>query len=131
MNRNPLVGWVNFVLLLSAVAVADEAYVNGHWYDGSGFVERTAYVSDGRISFKLPEQIDNTHDLAGAYVIPPFGEAHNHDLTTDFEPRECISEYLRDGVFYTKMQSDFSNGFERMLVSGSWWAPICRIGTHR
>ena len=114
LKKYPLVSFVHFVLLLPAVAVANETYVNGHWYDGSGFVERTVYVSDGRISFTPPEQIDNTHDLAGAYVIPPFGEAHNHDLTTDFEPQERISEYLRDGVFYAKMQSAFSKGFEKL-----------------
>jgi len=114
MKKNPLVCFANILLLLAPVAFANDAYVNGRWYDGSGFVERTVYVSDGRISFTLPGQIDKTHDLAGAYVIPPFGEAHNHDLTTDFEPQERINEYLQDGVFYTKMQSAFSNGFEKL-----------------
>ena len=70
MNRNPLVGFLYFVLLLSAVAVADEAYANGHWYDGSGFVERTVYVSDGRISFRLPEQIDNTQLQRASMKLP-------------------------------------------------------------
>ena len=69
MNRYPLIGFVHFALLLSAVAVADEAYVNGHWYNGSGFVERTVYVSDGRISFTPPGQIDNTHYLAGVTCL--------------------------------------------------------------
>lgn len=110
-----LAAWfVVVIIVVPANATADDAFINGHWYDGSGFVERTVFVSDGRISFTSPDQIDNTHDLAGKYVIPPFGEAHNHDLTTDFEPHERISEYLRDGVFYAKMQSAFSKGFERL-----------------
>ena len=106
--------FVVLIIVDPVTSIADEAYVNGHWYDGSGFVERTVYVSNGRISFTLPKRIDNTHDLAGAYVIPPFGEAHNHDLTTDFKPKERIREYLQDGVFYAKMQSAFSKGFEKL-----------------
>lgn len=102
------------IFLVPATTFADDAYINGHWFDGSGFVERTVYVSDGLISFTRPEQIDNTHDLAGAFVVPPFGEAHNHDLTTDFEPQERINEYLHDGVFYAKMQSAFSKGFDKL-----------------
>lgn len=102
------------ILLVPAVTFADDAYINGQWFDGHGFVERTVYVSDDLISFTPPEQIDSTHDLAGAFVVPPFGEAHNHDLTTDFEPRERINEYLQDGVFYAKMQSAFSRGFDKL-----------------
>ena len=104
----------SLVFFLPAMTTASEAYLNGRWFDGSGFVERTVYVSDGLISFARPKQIRRTHDLAGGYVIPPFAEAHNHDLTTDFEPQERINEYLSDGVFYAKMQSAFSKGFEKL-----------------
>jgi antitoxin CcdA len=55
------------------------------------------YVLNGRLSFTAPDRIDNTYDLAGAFVIPPFAEAHNHDLTTDFTPQERIDEDLHDG----------------------------------
>lgn len=105
-------------LLANIVVSADEplnvpanAFVNGRWFDGGEFVERTVYVVNGKISFSPPERVDNTYDLAGAYVIPPFGEAHNHDLASD-ETGERLREYLRDGVFYAKMQSAFSKGFE-------------------
>jgi hypothetical protein len=106
---------VPFLVFMSLrTAIAADAYVNGTWYDGNGFVERTVYVSDGRLSFTAPDQVEISYDLAGGYVIPPFAEAHNHDLTTDFEPQQRISEYLRDGVFYAKMQSAFSKYFERL-----------------
>jgi len=86
--------------LVQGTANAGDVYTNGNWYDGNKFVERTVYVLNGRLSFTAPDQIDNTYDLAGTFVIPPFAEAHNHDLTTDFNPQERIAEYLRDGVFY-------------------------------
>ena len=114
MQRTLLLGCLQFALALPLTAIADDAYINGHWYDGQGFAERTVYVVNGRISFTPPDRIDKTYDLAGAYVIPPFGEAHNHDLTTDFEPQVRINEYLQDGVFYAKQQSAFSKGFEKL-----------------
>ncbi len=114
VGKNLLLGCVRISLLLPLTAMADDAFINGHWYDGDGFVQRDVYVIDGRIRFKSPDRINNTVDLAGAYVIPPFGEAHNHDLTTDFEPQERIGEYLSDGVYYAKMQSAFSNGFDKL-----------------
>lgn len=93
---------------------AADAYVNGHWFEDGQFISRSIYVVDGQIRFTAPSEIDNTYDLAGRYVIPPFAEAHNHDLTSDFEPQERINEYLSDGVFYAKMQSAFSKGFDKL-----------------
>ncbi|MEM7278732.1 MAG: amidohydrolase family protein [Pseudomonadota bacterium] len=95
-------------------AFAADAYLNGHWFENGRFVARNAYVVNGYLSFDAPSSIDNTYDLAGRYVIPPFAEAHNHDLTSDFEPQERINEYLASGVFYAKMQSAFSKGFEKL-----------------
>ncbi len=108
-------------LLGTAVALplsagAGEAYVNGRWYDDGRFVERTVYVVDGRLTFASPATVDTTHDLAGGYVIPPFGEAHNHDLASDYEIEERVRDYLLDGVFYAKMQSAFSKGFNALAA---------------
>jgi adenine deaminase len=55
------------------------AYVNGRWFDGSRFVTRTMWVSNGRFVSR-PDHVDSTVDLGGGYVIPPFGEAHNHNI---------------------------------------------------
>lgn len=109
---------VSSLLLLSIAiggsAQAADAYINGKWVDDGQFVSRTVYVVEGKFSFTAPHEIDRTFDLTGRYVIPPFAEAHNHDLTSDFEPQERINEYLSDGVFYAKMQSAFSKGFENL-----------------
>jgi imidazolonepropionase-like amidohydrolase len=114
-ERKTLFFIVVYVSIFSPLTVvANDAYINGLWYDGNGFVKRDVYVVDGRISLKPPNRIEETVDLSGAYVIPPFGEAHNHDLTTDFDPQERIGEYLADGVYYAKMQSAFSNGFDKL-----------------
>lgn len=97
---------------LLTVASTAEARVyeltNGRWFDGTGFVARTVYSVDGVLSFEKPAGIDESVDLAGGYVVPPFGEAHNHDLASGYQVGVQSRRYLWDGVFYVKLQSAFS-----------------------
>lgn len=58
------------------------AFVNGLWFDGKSFKPSTIYAVDGRFTFRKPTRVDRTLNLKGAYVIPPFAEAHNHNLIT-------------------------------------------------
>jgi imidazolonepropionase-like amidohydrolase len=80
------------------------AYTNGHVFDGRAFVDRTFYVVDGRITFHAPGRVEGVSDLAGGYVIPPFGEAHNHNLVWSDETAfaRLTQRYLQDGIFYVK-----------------------------
>jgi hypothetical protein len=47
---------------------------------------------------------DSTVDLHGGFVVPPFGEAHNHnvDASSPATARAVADKYLRDGVFYAQ-----------------------------
>jgi imidazolonepropionase-like amidohydrolase len=47
-------------------------------------------------------------DLAGGYVVPPFCEAHNHNLgVADKNENEAtINAYLRQGIFYVGLLSN-------------------------
>jgi len=84
------------------------ALTNGMWFNGQEFVPKTMYSVDGYFTTQKPSTIDTTIDLTGKYVIPPFGEAHNHNLNGGNEAnRGNIKRYLRDGVFYVKLQSNF------------------------
>lgn len=87
----------------SAQEPVDGAYVltGGSWWAGEGFVERTAYITDNRYVDTAPAGA-STVDLAGLYVLPPFGEAHNHNVDSGkaFERRNA--EYLEQGIFYVK-----------------------------
>ncbi|HEX6177738.1 MAG TPA: amidohydrolase family protein, partial [Thermoanaerobaculia bacterium] len=82
------------------------AFINGNWFDGTTFKPMTVYAVNGRFTFTAPMRIDDTLDLRGAYVIPPFAEAHNHNLTSDSLVTEMVPRYLSEGVFYAKMQSN-------------------------
>ena len=104
----------SFVFLAPAIASsANYAFTDGQWWDGEAFVEHTVYSVDGVLSFDRPDVLHETIALAGRYVVPPFAEAHNHDLPSEHQLDEQIRAYLCDGVFYVKIQSSFAKEVER------------------
>jgi imidazolonepropionase-like amidohydrolase len=91
-----------------SAALQNVALVNGKWFNGKSFNARTVYSVNGRFTAKKPARVDRTLDLGGTWVVPPFGEAHNHNLGTGIEERDkkAIEKYLADGVFYVKIQGN-------------------------
>ena len=85
------------------------ALTNGRWFDGTTFQPRTAYSVNGLFRFEKPARIDRTIDLAGAWIVPPFAEAHNHNIDGAVEERSlaAIRKYVADGVFYVKIQGNY------------------------
>jgi hypothetical protein len=78
------------------------AFSNGSWFDGRAFRRSTIYSVRGTLSFRRPSVIDETIDLAGGYVVPPFGEAHNHNVEPLAKIDSLIQRYLQHGIFYVK-----------------------------
>lgn len=101
-------GAINHVSAQAAAPLPSFAFVNGWWFNGQAFERRTGFSVNGRFTFKTPPRVDRTLDLADAYVVPPFAEAHNHNLGTGAEDRDkaAIQRYLADGVFYVKIQGN-------------------------
>lgn len=95
------------------------ALLNGLWFNGSGFEAKTLYSVNGFFTAKKPSHIDTTIDLENLYIIPPFAEAHNHNLNGG-NPRnkKAIEKYLDDGVFYVKEPSNFFLGEEEQAALG-------------
>lgn len=73
---------------------------NGHWFDGRRFEERTVYSADGRFVAERPANVERTLDLGGGYVVPPFAEAHNHNVHDGADA--ALAKYIQQGVFYVK-----------------------------
>lgn len=90
------------------------ALVNGQWFNGTRFEARTVYSVDGRFTLERPIRVDSTIDLTGTWVVPPFGEAHNHNVdgVVEVRSRQALARYLADGVFYVKIQGNFPVGEE-------------------
>jgi hypothetical protein len=86
-------------------------FTNGKWFDGRSFQRQTFYAVDGLLTRKKPSVVDETIDLADGFVIPPFAEAHNHNLGSavylnrEFT-RQMIQRYLAAGVFYVKIPAN-------------------------
>ena len=81
------------------------AIVNGQWLVGNRFVSVTRWVVDGAVRVRPPGAVDSTLDLRGGFVVPPFGEAHNHNLEASAREDALIARYLWDGVFYVENPS--------------------------
>ena len=78
------------------------AFVNGRWFDGQGFQATTWYSVQGRLTRQLPQGPVRTVDLSGLFIVPPFGEAHNHNVEGPWNLQSVAERYLKDGVFYVK-----------------------------
>lgn len=83
-------------------AIKAYAFENSQWFDGTGFRPGTFYSSNGVFTFDRPPAVDETIDLTGRYVVPPFAEAHNHNIEPRPDLAKVIRKYLADGVFYVK-----------------------------
>lgn len=96
--------WLRVLLVLSALPAFGEnlAFVNGRWFDGQRFVARTMYVEGQTFARRAPRRIDRSIDLGGRYVVPPYGEAHNHNVADSDSVVALIAKYLGDGIFYVK-----------------------------
>jgi hypothetical protein len=83
-------------------------FINGQWFNGKAFQSYTLYSSNGILTRKKPQGDIETFDLANNFVLPPFAEAHNHNLggalylNRDFT-KQMIQRYLAAGIFYVKI----------------------------
>ena len=77
-------------------------FINGQWFDGENFRGKRFFSVNGVLTSKRPARVDSVVDLTGKYVIPPFGEAHNHNVEDPRRADELIRKYLQDGIFYVK-----------------------------
>ena len=78
------------------------AFLNGQWFHGKGFEAATWYAVQGRLTRQPPQGRMKIVDLSGLFIVPPFGEAHNHNVEGPWNLKIVADRYLRDGVFYVK-----------------------------
>lgn len=82
------------------------AFQKALWFDGSDFRPGSFYSANGMLTFERPASVDETLDLSGHYVVPPFAEAHNHNIEPRPDLAEVIRRYLADGIFYVKVPNN-------------------------
>lgn len=80
-------------------------YVNGQWFEGSGFTIGNRYVRDGLfVPFIRPDEDHVVIDLGGRFVVPPFGDAHSHHPEQHFS--EANRAFIENGIFYVLNAND-------------------------
>jgi hypothetical protein len=88
--------------------------INGQWFDGTTFHHRHFYSVDGKLTSKRPPRIDEVIDLKNGYVVPPFGDAHNHYIAGPHDIRKILDQYLEDGIFYAKNPASIHRDTEQI-----------------
>lgn len=85
----------------NATATLTYEFTGGRWFDGQKFTSKTFYSASGVLTSRKPARVDSVVDLAGKYVVPPYGEAHNHNVESS-RVDAVIKMYLAAGIFYVK-----------------------------
>lgn len=96
-----------------AVSGMGPAYelTNGYWFDGKSFRQITKYMVYHTLTDRRPVPVDSVIDLKGGYVVPAFGEAHNHNAVPS--DTSISNKYLRAGIFYVKNPNNFTRDRDR------------------
>jgi hypothetical protein len=83
-------------------------FINGQWFDGQNFRSRKFYSVNDVLTSRKPVRVDEVVDLSGKYVVPPYGEAHNHNVEWSNEETFARTKrmYLEGGIFYVKNPSN-------------------------
>lgn len=92
-------------LLAAAFSYAQQKtihFTNGQWFTGTDFIAGDFYSVQGLLTKTKPATVDTVINLQQQYIIPPFGEAHNHSPDVELELPFYIEHYLADGIFYIK-----------------------------
>jgi imidazolonepropionase-like amidohydrolase len=100
------------ILAFSTTVVFSQTlqFTNGNWWMNSRFKKQTVYIINGIFSLAKPLTIDSSIDLQNQYCIPPFGDAHTHNMDGSYGLAEKIKEYLTEGVFYVQVLGNYGSG---------------------
>lgn len=85
-------------------------FSNGNWYDGKNFKRQTFYSVQGVLTKRAPSKIDETIDLKNGFVIPPFADAHTHNLDGVRGLDAMVKNYLNEGTFYVQVLGNHGSG---------------------
>ena len=102
LNASPAVEAIAYTQSSKILSHKIYEYANGKWFDGQTFQNTTFYTKHGRLTRSRPLVVDEVIDLGGRFVVPPYGEAHTHNVEGPWNIDHTILTYLRHGIFYIK-----------------------------
>lgn len=104
--------FLTFLAVITAFAQTSKVYEfsNGQWFDGKGFQKQQMYSVNGIFTGNKPKFIDEKIDLKNQFVIPPFADAHTHNLDGTYNLEKMIDAYLNEGTFYVQVLANYARG---------------------
>ena len=94
-------------------------FVNGLWFDGTRFAPDDFYAEGGDLTHRPHERRSyETVDLRGGFVVPPYGDAHEHNFDSLTGTPAVSTSYLRDGIFYAQGMTDNIPGAQAVVAAG-------------
>lgn len=99
-------------------AAVPTLYINGYWYKDNAstisFEKGERYQVDG-VFASPPRSMDRQSvtviDLEGRYIVPPFGEAHNHSIDGPWT-LQTADRYMSQGIFYYKNPNNLASAVD-------------------
>ncbi len=80
--------------------------------------KREFYSVDGVLTHRRPRHIDETVDLHGLFVVPPYGDAHEHNFDSVPRTPAVSQQYLKDGIFYAQGMTESIPGSQAVVKAG-------------
>ena len=111
-NRYPFLIYLVFQLVLLGCISNEEnviAFKNGQWFNGQDFERKSLYSVDGVFQEAYSKSPDTIIDLKDGYVVPPFGDAHTHNLADPEEVDPLLNKYMQQGVFYVQVLTNYTS----------------------
>jgi cytosine/adenosine deaminase-related metal-dependent hydrolase len=109
-----------FILLAGLCQAQVYKFTNGRWFDGEKFVTETWFSDNGTLTQKTPARIDSSIDFANGFALPPFGEGHNHNVSSHNLAtfRQLSNKYLKAGIFYVQNPNSLLEDRASLLQNG-------------
>lgn len=85
-------------------------FTNGQWFDGKSFKRQTFYSVNGFLTRRKPPKVAEAVDLKNGFVIPPFADAHTHNLDGRANLDKLARAYLAEGTFYVQVLANYASG---------------------
>ena len=91
---------ISLVFCTNIYSQTSTKYVGSQIYESGQFVQKDFYVVNGIFKFSKPEKVDTIINLQYKFVIPPFGDAHTHNLDRPWQIGFMPKKYAREGTIY-------------------------------
>ncbi len=92
-------------------------FIHGKWFNGTKFATDDFYSDRGILTRKACTPAGEVN-LSGRYVVPPYGDAHEHNFDSPSQAKAQSDLFLRDGIFYAQGMTDVTSGSAAVRKAG-------------